>query len=317
MGIRVIKTAIAAVIAIYAADWLSLSAPLSAGLLAVLAVDVTRRRTLRTAFQRFGSSILALLFASLIFYWFGFHYWVISIFILVTYPILARVRLKDGIITASVVVFHVFTQEEITFAVLRSELLLLFIGLGTGTLINMLYMPGAENKLKKLKEDTEELFSSIFQFISTSLRNPETIWSGNELLLAQAKIDEALSLVGRYEENQLLRFDPYWYIYFQMRKQQLESIHRMVEAVARIFEHLPHGNMVSELFDELSADVKSNYFMGRVSEKLGVLEERFKEMSLPNTRAEFEIRSAILQLILELKHYMAAAERGKKRDPDA
>lgn len=134
MGIRVIKTAIAAVMAIYIADWLSLTSPLSAGLLAVLGVDVTRKRTIRNAFQRYASTILGLLFAALIFQIFGFYIWVIALFILITYPVLSRLKLRDGIITSSVIVFHVFSEGQISLDILINEVLLLSIGLGAGTL---------------------------------------------------------------------------------------------------------------------------------------------------------------------------------------
>lgn len=43
MGFRVIKTAIAAFMAVLIADWCRLPGPTSAGLLAILGVDVTRK----------------------------------------------------------------------------------------------------------------------------------------------------------------------------------------------------------------------------------------------------------------------------------
>ena len=49
MGFRVIKTAIAALMAVLIADWCGLPGPTSAGLLAILGVDVTRKE----AFARF------------------------------------------------------------------------------------------------------------------------------------------------------------------------------------------------------------------------------------------------------------------------
>jgi uncharacterized membrane protein YgaE (UPF0421/DUF939 family) len=315
MGIRVIKTAIAVVIAIYTAGWLSLSSPLSAGLLAVLGVEVTRKRTLRNAFQRFGSSVLGLLFAAAIFHFLGFHIWVIAIFILIAYPILARVNLKDGIVTSSVIVFHVFGEGEISTQILWNEILLLFIGLGSGTLINLLYMPGSEDRLVTMKNKLEQLLSDIFIYIAKHLRDNQVLWDGQELLDAEQTVQEALNTASRSAENQLFRFDHYWFIYFHMRKQQLDTIHRMVDIVAQIYKNLPHGEMVAELFEELSRDVKTEYYTGNVTTRLQAVEEKFKDMDLPQTRSEFEVRASILQLALELKHYMSIAQKEKKKAP--
>ncbi|MEX1029183.1 MAG: aromatic acid exporter family protein [Paenibacillaceae bacterium] len=315
MGIRVIKTAIAAVMAIYLADWLSLTSPLSAGLLAVLGVDVTRKRTLRNAFQRYASSILGLLFAALIFQVFGFHIWVIAIFILITYPVLSRIKLKDGIITSSVIVFHVFSEGEITLDILTNEVLLLSIGLGAGTLINLIYMPGSEHKLEKTRERVENLFSEIFTYFAKHLRETNTVWDGHELLEATEQINEGVRIANHSTENSIFRTEHRWIVYFLMRQQQLASIHRMVDTLAHIYTIMPHGHLVAEMFEELSKDVKAKYYSGRVLEMLLQVEQEFKKMSLPASRDEFEVRSSIMQLAIELKNYLSIAKSQKQKAP--
>lgn len=67
MGFRVIKTAIAALMAVLLADAMQLKGPTSAGLLAILGVDVTRKRSLKTISARFFASVVGLLFASVLF----------------------------------------------------------------------------------------------------------------------------------------------------------------------------------------------------------------------------------------------------------
>ncbi|MEX2415179.1 MAG: aromatic acid exporter family protein [Paenibacillaceae bacterium] len=316
MGIRVIKTAIAAVAAIYIADWLSLTSPLSAGLLAVLGVDVTRKRTIRNAFQRYASSILGLLFAALIFQIFGFHIWVVALFILINYPVLARIKLKDGIIASSVIMFHVFGEGHISLDILINEVLLLSIGLGAGALINMIYMPGNEEKLEKTRERLEMLFSEIFSYFAKHLRETNTIWDGHELLEATDQIKEGLLLANRSSENSLFRSEHDWFVYFLMRQQQLESIHRMVDIIAHVYSILPHGHLVAEMFDELSRDVKAKYYTGKVSDMLERVEQEFKQMNLPISRTEFEVRSSIMQLAIELKNYLSIAKSQKQKAPE-
>jgi uncharacterized membrane protein YgaE (UPF0421/DUF939 family) len=262
---------------------------------------------------RIAASLLGLLFASVLFLVFGFHIWTISLFILIVYPILARFNLKDGIVTCSVLVFHVFGQGVISIHVIVTEVCLLFIGLGTATLFNFVYMPKEHRKLQQLKCTVEELFSIIFTKLSMHLKDHSYIWSGEELIHADKAIEEGLTVAKRSEENQLLRMDTQPLIYFHMRRQQLESIQRMMDLVAQVYQNLPHGQLTAELFEELSVDVKSAYYTGKVESQLLTLEQKFKLMDLPQTRDEFEDRSALLQLCLELKHYLSIAKKKKPK----
>ncbi|MDP5273964.1 aromatic acid exporter family protein [Chengkuizengella sp. 2205SS18-9] len=313
MGIRIIKTAIATVIAIYIATYFQLSFPLSAGLLAILGVDVTRRRSLLNVLHRILASVLGLLLASFLFYIVGFYIWVIGVYILLAYPILSKMKLKDGIVTSSVIVFHVFSVQTIHFDVILNEIWLLLIGLGSATLINFLYMPKVELNMKTIRNQVEDLLSEIFNQMSYHLKDSSTIWQGKEIIEVEKKINEGLELAKRFSENNLFRQENEWLNYFHMRSRQMESIHKMVNLVAQVYESIPQGKMTAAVFDELVKEVKEEFYTGRVLDDLKRVETLFKEMELPKTRKEFEVRSAILQLCLELKDYLNIAKKEKKK----
>ncbi|WP_166241599.1 aromatic acid exporter family protein [Paenibacillus turpanensis] len=313
MGIRVIKTAIAAVVAVYIANAFGLAFATSAGLLAVLGTDITRRKSLHTAFVRSVASIIGLLFAVLIFSLFGFYPWVIGVFILAAYPVLSKVKLKDGIVTSSVIVIHVYSVRSTDPQVILNEVFLLLIGLGTAMVVNLIYMPRSDLRIKQLRERVEDSFSAIFLEFSRHLKEHEHIWNGEEYIQAHDAIEEGLGQARRSRENQLLLIDDYSYTYFLMRKQQLDSIQRMMELVAQVYRTLPHSRLTAELFEELSVDVKSEYYAGNVEKHLVELEAKFRSMPLPETREEFEVRSAVFQLCLELERYLTIA-KGKKKN---
>ncbi|RAP78194.1 aromatic acid exporter family protein [Paenibacillus montanisoli] len=317
MGIRVIKTAIAALAALYTAHYLGLETPLSAGLLAILGVEVTRMRGLRSAFERFMASVLGLFFASLLFILLGFHLWTISIFVLLAFPILSRFHLKDGIVTSAVIVFHVYAKEEVTTSLIGNEIMLLLTGLGWATVINMLYMPKEEHKLMELRHLTEEKFGRIFQRMAMSLRSPALVWNGEELLEAEQAIEEGIRRSDISRANRIWghgsEFVLYWPNYFEMRRQQLDAISSMLTQLALIYESLPQGELAAELFEHLSDDVKSDVYEGAVEAQRRQLKARFRSMPLPVSREEFEMRAALLHLVHELDRYLAIAKRLKKQ----
>jgi uncharacterized membrane protein YgaE (UPF0421/DUF939 family) len=315
MGIRIIKTALAAALAIFVAALIGLSPANSAGLLAILGIDVTKRKSIVSVATRMGASIVALLVACLVFTLFGYRVWAVGLFILIVYPLLVRVKLHDGIVTGSVVMLHVYTAHEITWRLLTNEIGLLSVGFGIATAINFIYMPNADRKLKAAKEEIEQMFSAIFLEISRHLVDPMHIWDGKELLLAMNALQEGTALARRERENRIFETEDDWSVYFDMRRRQLDFIQRMLDLVSQVYRSLPHGEAVAALFERLRVDVRSPYYSGQVEKQLIELEEEFKRMELPATREEFEVRSALLQLCMELKHFLSVAKLLKKPEP--
>ncbi|UJF36027.1 aromatic acid exporter family protein [Paenibacillus hexagrammi] len=316
MGFRVIKTALSVVIAMYAAHVWGLASPASAGLLAILGIEVTKKKGLQSAVQRIGASVMGLLFGSLLFHVFGFHAWVVGLFVLIVFPILHRLKLSDGMVTGAVVMFHLYAYQNAGAEAILNEIKLLVVGLGTATLINIAYMPKADRNLVREKERVERLFSDIFRHIASHLRDNTLVWDGKELLEAAEAIEKGAALAKRSLDNSLIfGGDPYWRVYFYMRGEQLDLIHRMTDLVARVYQTLPQGELVAAIFDDLSEHVKEDYYIGHTEKELEVLNERYKEMPLPGSREEFEVRSAILQLNTELLQYLYVAKKQKKQRP--
>lgn len=311
MGFRVIKTAAASLLAILITDALNIPGATSAGLLAILGVDVTRKRSVRSISSRLFASLLGLVLACILFYFLGFHYWVLALYILLAFPAISKANFKEGIVTSSVVVFRVFQGEEIRMDILLTQIELLIIGLGSAMLVNLVYMPNSEGAMMEIRQKVDGLFSVIFRHFSLTLRDPEHIWDGKELIEANRQIEKGIEEAKRASENQMIHPDGSWNIYFYMRKEQMENIQSMMHQISQVYERLPHGVLTAEIFDQLSKDVVAEGYTGKSEGLLIELEDRFKEMELPTTREEFEVRSAILQLCHELEYYLNISKKYK------
>jgi uncharacterized membrane protein YgaE (UPF0421/DUF939 family) len=104
-------------------------------------------------------------------------------------------------------------------------------------------------------------------------------------------------------------------VYFYMRREQLDSIQNMIQLIAQMYQHMPQAKLLAELFDQLSHDVLAVYYTGQTEKLLEQVCEEFKEMELPATREEFEIRSALLQLTHELYQFLKIAKKDKAPTP--
>lgn len=317
MGFRVIKTAIAALMAVLIADAAGLNGPTSAGLLAILGVDVTRKRSLKTISARFFASVVGLLFASVLFAVLGFHYWVLAVYILVAFPAIVRAGFKEGIVTGSVVVFRVFSGGEISLHVIWLQILMLIIGLGSAMVVNMAYMPKTDTKLLDIRHEIDRLFSIIFKEFANTLKDPSYTWGGKEVIEAEKAISSGIAASKMYLENQVIHPNEEWTVYFYMRKTQLESIQHMMHLISQVYTTMTHAEMVAALFDQLSEDVTTEFYTGRTEKLLLEMEEEFRTMELPTTREEFELRSAIRQLCRDLDMYLKTAKKDKAPFPVA
>ncbi|NEW06429.1 aromatic acid exporter family protein [Paenibacillus sp. SYP-B3998] len=317
MGFRVLKTALAVVIAMYLAHLLGIKSPAAAGLLAILGIEVTKKKGIINSIHRIIASLLALLIGSAMFWVFGFHAWVVGLFIMIAFPILHRLGISEGAVTGAVVMFHLYAYETSDALAILNEIELLVVGLGTSTLINIAYMPKTDKAMVAKKTKIEQLFSDIFVKIAQHLRDNSLVWDGKELLIVGEEIEHGAELAKRSMDNSLIfGGDPYWRVYFYMRSEQLESIHRMIDLVAQVYQTLPQGELVATIFEDLSQSVKVDYYTGSAEKELHELDKRYKEMPLPDSREEFEVRSAIRQLNRELMQYLTVAKRQKKQRPE-
>lgn len=311
MGFRVIKTAAATLLSILLAAAAGIPNAQSAGLLAILGVEVTLKRSFRTITARFLASLVGLFFGCILFWILGFHYWVLGLYVLIGFPMIVKSGFKEGIVTSSVIVFRVFGQAELSLQVLLQQIELLVIGLGSAGLINFIYMPQTGGAIYNIRQEVDRYFSVIFTQMSRTLRDPAYIWDGKESIDAEDAIKRGLLAATREMENHVIHPDEAWNVYFYMRKEQLESIQSMMQLLSQVYRQLPHGEMVAELFDQLSTDVLAEEYTGRTEHLLEELEREFAGMELPKTREEFEVRSAILQLCRELALYLKIAKRHK------
>lgn len=311
MGFRVIKTAAATIMSVLLAAAVGIPNAQSAGLLAILGVEVTLKRSFRTITARFLASLVGLFFGCILFWLLGFHYWVLGLYVLIGFPMIVKSGYKEGIVTSSVIVFRVFGQAELSVEVLLQQIELLVIGLGSAGLVNFIYMPQTGDVIYGIRKEVDRYFSVIFTQMARTLRDPSDMWDGKELIDAEDAIKRGLLAATREMENHVIHADEAWNVYFYMRKEQLESIQSMMQLLSQVYRHLPHGEMVAELFDQLSRDVLAEEYTGRTEHLLEDLEREFAEMELPKTREEFEVRSAILQLCRELALYLKIAKRHK------
>ncbi|MCH1626655.1 aromatic acid exporter family protein [Ferdinandcohnia quinoae] len=303
IGYRTIKTAIGTMIAVFLAKWMGLDSYTSAGILTILCIKVTKKKSFQSSWERFIACAVGILFSFIFFEGLGYHPISIGILLLFFIPTLVAIKAKDGVITSAVIILHIFSAGKVTMHLVLNQLGLIIIGVGVALLIN-LYMPSVDKKLKQYQQDLEDNFGKIFSEMVNYLHIGESNWDGKEITMVEELIKKAKTLASRDSENRLLREENQYYLYFEMREKQFEIIQRMLPIITSITHSVEQGKIVAHFIEEISESIHPGNTARKYLRKLEEMRETFRDMPLPKTREEFEARAALLQFVKEMEEYL-------------
>ncbi|PMC39535.1 hypothetical protein CJ195_06355 [Bacillus sp. UMB0899] len=303
IGYRTLKTALGTTIAVILAQFIGLEYFTSAGIITILCIQVTKKKSLRSSWARFLACSIAMIFSFIFFEGIAYHPLVIGFLLLIFIPTTVKVKATEGIVTSTVVIFHLYSTNDITFHVIGNELLLVTIGIGVALVMN-LYMPSVEKKLKNYQIQIEENLAIIFREIELYLIEKDRKWDGKEITITAIQIDEAKTLAFRDVENHFLRHENSYYHYFKMREKQFEIIERVIPSITSIHIAVEQSKMIADFLHELSLNIHPGNTAHKFLVQLFNMKKSFEEMELPKTREEFEARAALYHFIREMEQYL-------------
>ncbi|MFY0782107.1 aromatic acid exporter family protein [Peribacillus simplex] len=303
IGYRTIKTALGVTLAIIIAQMLNLEYFSAAGIITILCIQVTKKKSVYASWHRFLACLIAMAYSFLMFQFIAFHPLIIGLILLIFIPTTVALKINEGIVTSSVIIMHLYGSGDITFSLLINETILIAVGVGVALVMN-LYMPSVDKKLLAYQERIETNFSAILMGIVRYLRDNDHTWDGKEITETANLLNQAKSLAFRDVENHFLREEDLYYHYFKMREKQFEIIERILPLVTNIPLVVKQSGIVADFIEDLAENVHPQNTAILYLKKLEEMEIHFRGMALPQTREEFESRAALLQLMKEMERYL-------------
>lgn len=304
IGSRILKTAAGAGLAMYIAQLLGLNFYGSAGIITILCLETSKRRSLSQAINRTLACFLALLVGGVLFELAGYNPLTFSILILIFLPILIQMHLNGGFITSVVILLHIYTLKTISVPIITNEVLLVLIGTIIALILNS-FMPNLEKQLSTIQEEIETRFKTILYEYAMYLEKGDQGWDGKEMVELESIFKRAKELALRNVENHLLRNENRHYDYFKMREDQYDILHRMLPIISQLDEKVLQRLMFSTFLKALSEKVKEENTAYIFIERLAEMRLEMKALPLPQTREEFETRASLFHLMNEINRYLA------------
>ncbi|MFD1030674.1 aromatic acid exporter family protein [Metaplanococcus flavidus] len=303
IGYRTMKTAVGVIIAISLAQLLQLDFFVSAGILTILCIQPTKKRSIRAAVSRFIASLIAIFYAMIFFEGIAYHPVVIGMMILLFIPVLVSLRFADGFVSSSVIIFHIYSAGDLTGSLILNEILLMVIGFGTALIVNM-YMPSIENKLEDYRFRIEVLYAKILHEMAQFLKEGKSDWDGSELVETAELLSKAKALAYQDVENHVTRLENKYYRYFDMRQDQYEIIERILPKISTLPVLVKHAQLIGDFLNDLADHVHAGNTASRYLGKLDDVKMEFSKLPLPNNHEEFQSMAALYQIIEELDSYL-------------
>ena len=303
MKLKIAKVIVSAFVALLVAQALNLSTPSAAAIIAILSVMDTKKVSLAATGQRLAAAILALVIGMGIFAVFGFDVTSFGLYLLCYIPLAYLLKVDIGVAPSTVLVIHLWTQQQLTFSLFVNELLLVTIGAGVAILLNW-YMPSYRQEIERVREEIEDKMREVLLKMSGFLTIGNGKNDGEVLQLLKEKLSEAREYVRLEAENHLTKEVTYDYQYFEMRRDQSKLLEIMAANLNEFRWDGEEMAILSEMFKQTAQQLAEQNTASQLIDDIEDLLEQFRERTLPQTRREFEKRAQLYQLLRDLKRFV-------------
>lgn len=305
IGFRTLKTVIGAAIAVYISQMLNLNYAVNSGIIVILSVQATKKKSRDLAIMRIGSTILALGIGTIVFSAIGFSAVSFGVYLLFFIPIASKLKFNDGIVPCSVLVSHLVAVESVAFPSLMNEMMQMLIGAGIGFILN-LYMPSMEHQIKKDIEEIEVMFKKVLFNMAESIRMGTPIIDHALYINLEKKLKECNNRAWMESENKLTREVTEHVKYIEGRLTQFEILHHMRRYFRKLKGQYEQTMMVADLTEMIAGRFDKSVTLDEIVEAFKEYRVKFKTMNLPGTRDEFEDRSVLYGYVNDLEHLLEA-----------
>ena len=307
--LRIFKIAVAASAGSFLAMMLRLATPTSAGIIAILSLQNTRRETFSLVVKRILSFFPAMAVALTVFSLMGYRIFSIFIYLVLFAAICELFSLQNTLVSNTVLVLHLFTAQSAHPSLLLNELLLLLIGTACGILMN-LYMPGNSARIRQAQARSEQIFRETFHRIAQDLVMDKqlacTFFDLSPLDLILEKLEkEAWENRG----NTLLSDEQYFVKYVEMRKHQKAVVEKLCQNI-RLLHGVPsQAHTISRFIRDISVKFHESNNTKELMQQLSCIQTSMQKEPLPSTRAEFENRAVLYRILYDLEELITIKKR--------
>lgn len=310
MAIKVLKIAVGSCMAVAIAQFFELQYATSAGIVALLTVQDTRRDTIRLAAERLFSFLLSVLLVFVCFRYIGKLEWVnYGVYIFLMVHVCYFFGWQNTISVNAVMGTHYLLTPDYSLNFAANELAVITIGTTLALLMNW-RMPSnlkiLREDIRKVEDDIQQVLRELAGYLEGKLDGTH-IWLDLDQL--EASIHRGLERAHEHAHNTLSEEDHYYIEYMEMRLQQCALLQAIRHRVWKIDGMPDQAKIISEYLRYLVPYVHEKNIPDRQREDLQRVFDQMKQQPLPKGREEFESRAILYHVLLDLEDFLFVKKR--------
>lgn len=302
--LNTVKIAGAAVAAILIATALNLEFAVSAGIVAILTIQPTKKETIKTAIGRLGAFIAALLIAWLCFEFIGYTVEAFFVYLVVFILICQCFRWYSAMAMNSVLISHFINFSNMEILAVKNELLIFFIGVGVGIIVN-LHLHKNINYIENVMQQTDEQIRNILHRMSVRIVDRDiSDYNGKCFHILNDSIRNAKNIADENFNNQFGNSDTFDKDYILMREKQVHVLYDMYKRVRVIRTKPITAQIISDYMEDMARAFHRENTGKELLEEFYGLDSTMKSRPLPITREEFEDRAQLYALLRDIEEFI-------------
>lgn len=302
--INTLKVVIASMCAICVAAALNLQFAISAGIVAILSIQPTKKETIKTAEGRFLAFVCAVIIAQISFWLAGYNFIGFGIYLLCFVGICFCFKWNSAMAMDSVLITHFLSVGNMNADMIINEFLIFLIGTLAGVLANAHLKKDVLN-VEKLIDDTDNQIRKILYRMSERILVQDmTDYNGECFTILWNNLRKAQNMAEKNYMNVYASDDVYDMKYLEMRNNQCHVLYEMYKNVRKLSTTPIQAEKISILLKKVSEEYQKDNTVVELMEAFQKLDREMKEEPLPLERIEFEDRARLFALIRLLEEFL-------------
>ena len=299
-----IKITLAAVLAILCAQALQLDFAVSAGIVAILSVQPTKKETLRTALARLLAFAVALVISITLLNFLGFTVPVFFLYLLLFILVCQWRKWISAMAMDSVLISHFLSFGKTGLPEIKNEVLLFLLGVGFGILVNLL-LHKKTDYIEELKNKTDEQIKLALHRMALRIQNPALAdYDGSCFSSLKKSLFTAKKQAEENYNNQFSKKDTFDTLYLEMREKQTKILYEMYKAAQALHTTPATAALLSDFLEKVSNEYHKDNDVKALLDELALIHNKMKSLPLPQERSEFEDRANLFILMERLKEFL-------------
>lgn len=304
IGFRTLKTAVGVVLSILIGKQLGLTYAASAGIITILSIQKTRKKSFKIALKRIVSCMLALAIAAILFNTLGYNEITFGAFLLIFIPVSVQFNAEEGIVVSSVLVSHLLVEKSVHPSLLLNELALMIVGVTVALILN-LYMPNIEERIREEQIFIENTIKEILIKMGEIMKGERALIDDEEFFAnLETRLRAARKLSYINLNNNFISEESYYVKYMEMRMRQLSILKDMKEHFREDFANYEQSIIMGDFTQKVGSSIYEENTAENLLEDLHKLREVYRSMELPKSREEFESRAALFQFLNDIEQFL-------------